>query len=962
MKKLNILVLKSRKASPMTLRVSFFLIFLLLAGFRANAQCACAATDYASINVAGWTAGQSANITTCQYAGERSTIFNTVAGAVYLISSCGASYDSQLSIYTTGCSYVAYNDDNGVACAGSAASVQFISPGGNLYSVLNQYSCVTNSTCTTVSIQLVSLPAATATTTVNYTGFQACGGCAVCGSDYWCINTPGSYCGNTPACDTKTFFDPVPAGHVVTNATINYWTASCDGSAIYGTINGFAVPTAYDGSGGCLCSASPCALSTSTTGNYPCGMPGYVYGGTNTLQICTSTDMCINRAVLVFTYVDPDVITPSIDALGPLTFCQGGSVVLDAGSGYSAYNWSTGATSQTITATTSGTYSVTVTSITGCTTGSSSATVTVTPNPTMGTLSNAGPINFCNSSGDWSSVPISVSGATGTVWWQYGWSSGGWSGDWVSGTSPGYCCFPKKVSTSDGNPDRIRYYVKNGTCPPTGYSSTILIQNRYNEAPGSLTASSNNVCSGTAVTLTANFPTNINILGTVQFFSGSCGGTLIATVSAGNNVNSVSTSITPPVGTTTYYVRYNPGTGSGCSTTSCVSTTVTVNPVSNAGTITQTPASGSTVCVGNNVNYQDNGITGTFNYFEYQWNGTGGAWSGSWGTTNPWNWTSSNPGNILYVRAVVTSGVCPSAVSSPVSVQVVPNNTITLTSGNNVQTRCINTAISNITYSTTGATGATFSGLSAGVSGSWAANVVTISGTPTASGTFNYTVTLTGGCGTATASGTITVTPNNTITLTAGGTQTKCINTAITTTTYSTTGATGATVTGLPAGVTGNWAANVVTISGTPTVSGTFNYTVTLTGGCGTVTASGTITVTPNNTITLTAGGTQTVCINTAITTTTYATTGATGATITGLPAGVTGSWAANVVTISGTPTASGTFNYTVTLTGGCGTITANGTITVTPNNTITLTAGGTQTVCINTAITTTTYATTGAT
>ncbi|MFN8294014.1 MAG: hypothetical protein U0T72_09845 [Chitinophagales bacterium] len=36
------------------------------------------------------------------------------------------------------------------------------------------------------------------------------------------------------------------------------------------------------------------------------------------------------------------------------------------------------------------------------------------------------------------------------------------------------------------------------------------------------------------------------------------------------------------------------------------------------------------------------------------------------------------------------------------------------------------------------------------------------------------------------------------------------------------------------------------------------------------------------------------------------------------MPSGVTGSWSANVATISGTPTASGTFNYTVTMTGGC--------------------------------------------
>jgi len=95
---------------------------------------------------------------------------------------------------------------------------------------------------------------------------------------------------------------------------------------------------------------------------------------------------------------------------------------------------------------------------------------------------------------------------------------------------------------------------------------------------------------------------------------------------------------------------------------------------------------------------------------------------------------------------------------------------------------------------------------------------------------------------------------------------------------------------------------------------------------------------TANNTVARTSPvGTdaQTVCINTAITNITYATTGATGATVTGLPAGVTGLWAANVVTISGTPTAAGPFTYTVTLTGGCGVITTTGTITVTANNTV---------------------------
>ncbi|MFY7884310.1 MAG: hypothetical protein ACOVOV_05635, partial [Dolichospermum sp.] len=105
----------------------------------------------------------------------------------------------------------------------------------------------------------------------------------------------------------------------------------------------------------------------------------------------------------------------------------------------------------------------------------------------------------------------------------------------------------------------------------------------------------------------------------------------------------------------------------------------------------------------------------------------------------------------------------------------------------------------------------------------------------------------------------------------------------------------------------------------------------TAVASCG-LTVQECITITPQNTIA--AGTNQTVCINSAITSINLATTGATGATFTGLPAGVTGSWAGNVATISGTPTASGTFNYTVTTTGGCPPATTTGTITVTPLNT----------------------------
>jgi hypothetical protein len=67
----------------------------------------------------------------------------------------------------------------------------------------------------------------------------------------------------------------------------------------------------------------------------------------------------------------------------------------------------------------------------------------------------------------------------------------------------------------------------------------------------------------------------------------------------------------------------------------------------------------------------------------------------------------------------------------------------------------------------------------------------------------------------------------------------------ITPITIATTGATGiGSATGFPSGLGASWTGNVIRISGTPTTSGTFTYTIPLTGSCGgVVNATGTIIV-----------------------------------------------------------------------------------------------------------------------
>lgn len=69
---------------------------------------------------------------------------------------------------------------------------------------------------------------------------------------------------------------------------------------------------------------------------------------------------------------------PTVSISGTLTYCVGASTTLDAGAGFASYSWSSGETSQTISAT-AGNYTVTVTDSNGCSNTSAQVTVTETP-------------------------------------------------------------------------------------------------------------------------------------------------------------------------------------------------------------------------------------------------------------------------------------------------------------------------------------------------------------------------------------------------------------------------------------------------------------------------------------------------------------------------------------------------------------------------------------------------------
>ena len=491
--------------------------------------------------------------------------------------------------------------------------------------------------------------------------------------------------------------------------------------------------------------------------------------------------------------------------------------------------------------------------------------------------------------------------------------------------------------------------ASNNDCGPNPNPRTLSVT--VNSLPtASVPSSTPTLCVNTALTNITHTTTGATGISN-DGVSGANG--LPSGVSAHWASNTITISGTPTAsGTFNYSI---PLTG-GCGAVNATGTiTVTAVPTTSAGSSTPT------LCINTvltNITHTTTGATGISNDGVSGANGLPAEVSAHWAlNTITISGTPTASGTFNY--SIPLTGGC-GTVNATGTINVTAANTAGTPSSS--PTLCINTALTNITIATTGATGIGAPvGLPAGVTAAWLANVITISGTPTASGTFNYSIPLTGGCGAVNATGTINVTTANT----AGApssTPTLCINTALTNITIATTGATGiGAPVGLPAGVTAAWLANVITISGTPTASGTFNYSIPLTGGCGAVNATGTINVTTANT----AGApssTPTLCINTALTNITIATTGATGiGAPVGLPAGVTAAWLANVITISGTPTASGTFNYSIPLTGGCGAVNATGTINVTTANT----AGApssTPTLCINTALTNITIATTGAT
>ena len=479
---------------------------------------------------------------------------------------------------------------------------------------------------------------------------------------------------------------------VCQNGTLNAISVTAGGTAPF-TYQWYSNTTSSN-SGGILISGA-----TASTFTPPSTTAGIKYYYVVVSDACGSSVTSVVSGSITINQLPSATITPS----GATTFCQGGSVTLTASSGPS-YLWSTGATTQAITVSTSGNYSVTVTNSNNCSATSSATIVTVNPLPTS-TITPSGATTFCQGG----SVTLTASSGI-----SYLWSTGATTQAITVSASGNY-----SITVTNSN-----------NCSATSGATTVTV----NPLPTATINPSGptTFCQSGSVTLTAS-------LGSSYLWSTGATSQSITVGASGNYPVTVTNS-------------------NGCSATSS-STTVTVNPGPVDPTIS---ANVTSMCLGTSVVISSSGGTGT----PYYWCSTDGG--SSWnvfqqqysGQTS-FSFTPTQLGTYrFHVRTQNSCGFCWDVNNCPtfsyVDVTVYPLLPPTISTSGSTSL-CSN---ESVTLTSSGATnyfwstGATGQSTTVNASGSYTVTIVNSNGCYATSSPIIVTAN-------TTPSGTISVYPSN---------------------------------------------------------------------------------------------------------------------------------------------------------------------------------------------------------
>lgn len=581
-------------------------------------------------------------------------------------------------------------------------------------------------------------------------------------------------------------------------------------------------PTTFCAGGSVVLTSSSATGNTWSTGATTPSIT-VTTAGSYTVTVLSGSCSATSAATLVT--INPTPATPTITASGPTTFCTGGLVTLNSSSA-TGNTWSTGATTQTIAVSTSGTYTLTV-SANGCTSAPASTTVTVNPLPAAPTITASGPTTFCSGG----SVVLTSSAATGNTW------SNGAATQSITVTSSG----SYTVTFTDAN-----------GCSATSASTTVTV----NPTPAipTITASGpTSFCAGGSVTLTSSASTgntwstgattqSITVTAsgsyTVTVSSGSCSSISAATTvtvnplpatptitasgpttfCSGNSVTLTSSSATGntwSTGATTQSITvttsgsYTVTVSNGSCSATSVATTVTVNPTPPVPTISGSGP--NSFCAGGSITLTSSAASGN-------------TWS-TGATTQ--SITVSTSGSYT---VTVSNGSCTST-SSPVIITVNPLPPVPVITASGPTTFC---AGGSVTLTSSSATGNT-----------WSTGATTQSITVSAAGSYSVTVS-NGTCSSTSAAEVVTVNPLPPVpTITTSGPTTFCAGGDVTLTSSAATGNT--------------WWVGAYSQSVTVSTGGTYTVTVSALG-CTSTSAPVSVTVNPLPTVTASNNGP--LCVN----------------------------------------------------------------------------------------------------
>ena len=417
----------------------------------------------------------------------------------------------------------------------------------------------------------------------------------------------------------------------------------------------------------------------------------------------------------------------------------------------------------------------------------------ITVNPTAGTICVGGTY----------SPTISATGGTSkTYQWQFSSDNASWGS--VADGTPVNSTFTNGTTntlTQSGNiaAGSAYYYrcVVSDAGSGCGNATSASSQLTINAVPEvSVQPTAGNICVGGSYSPTITATGGVTKSYQWQFSSDNATWGNVTNATPANSSYSNGTTATlsesgnVAAGSAYYYRCVVSSPGSGCSTVNSNGAQLTIN----ADPLISVQPSNGSICFGGTYSPSVT-ITGGVNpTYQWKFSTTSGGTYNNVVNGTPTNAIYSNTTtNTLIVNGNIAAGSsnnfykcvisdAGSGCTNPLTTsfaQLTVSSTALNTAGSasSSPSLCVNTALTNITHATTGATGISNSsmsganGLPAGVSATWSSNTITISGTPTSAvgSPFNYSIPLIGGCGTVNATGTIIVNASPSAVIVSGG-------------------------------------------------------------------------------------------------------------------------------------------------------------------------------------------------